>query len=89
MNTRVQWRHDNELGWRPEIDGPVRVAPELQEAWNMYYGQAGSDRTVRDISGGDSSAALRDPQRLWDRDSDRAVPRSFSVGPEPFSPFAH
>jgi hypothetical protein len=41
MNTRVGWRHDNELGARPEIDGPVRVEPELQDAWHMYYGNAG------------------------------------------------
>jgi len=95
MNTRVQWRHDNVLGWRPEIDGPVRVAPELQDAWNMYYGYAGAPRNVRDISGGDSHAALRDEQRVWDRQADRATPPAFEAGRsgrpqlQAFSPYAH
>ena len=85
MNTRVQWRHDNVLGWRPEIDGPVRVAPELQDAWNTYYGYAGDARTVRDVSGGDSSAAMedsslnRDAQSEWDRGADRATPPAFET----------
>ena len=85
MNTRVQWRHDNMLGWRPEIDGPVRVAPELQDAWNTYYGYAGDARTVRDVSGGDSSAAMEDSslnhdaQSEWDRGADLATPPAFEA----------
>jgi len=77
MNTRVAWRHDNELGWRPEIDGPVRVAPDLQPAWSTYYGYAGADRNTRHFTAGEYN---KDLQSLWDRSSDRATPSEFSVG---------
>jgi hypothetical protein len=89
MDTRVQWRHDNELGWRPEIDGPVRVDPALQQAWNMYYGYAG-DRSRGGESGageraGSASAAgvldasSSDPQQLWDGRADKAAPPAWSA----------
>jgi hypothetical protein len=103
MDTRVGWRHDNELGFRPEIDGPVRVAPELQDAWHVYYGNAGADRTGRDLSAAQADAFAHKQQQQWDRQADAAVPRAWSAERlhvrrsglrrqrpqlQPFSPFA-
>ena len=85
MGTRVEHRHDNELGWRPEVDGPIRVPPALQAAWNRYYGYAGGARLPRDISGGDAGQALRDPQELWDRNSERGVPHAWTAPRHRFS----
>lgn len=81
MDTRVGWRHDNELGYRPEIDGPVRVPSELHKAWNVYYGYPGADRTGRSVGASQAQAdgLASKQQQLWDHQADAAAPPPFSA----------
>ncbi len=42
--SRVFWRRDNALGWKPEVDGPLRVPDGLQRAFRYLYGDPNGER---------------------------------------------